>query len=86
MMLQGQRVGGYEFHTATVGETDGRALSRIFCLLWAICTFCLLLFIVWGLELGLSWPSPHFEADNQTKAVLQAFPNSKTKLLLKINS
>ena len=44
----------YEFYTATVGEADGRALSRIFGLLWVIFTFCLLLFIVWGLGLGLS--------------------------------
>ena len=54
MMLQEQRVGGYEFHTATVGEADGRALSWIFGLVWAILTFFLLLFIVWGLGLGLS--------------------------------
>ena len=39
-----QRVGGYVFYTATVGEAYGRALSRIFSLLWAIFNFFLLLF------------------------------------------
>ena len=54
MMLQEQRVGGYEFYTTTVGEADGRARSRIFGLVRAVFTFCRLLFIVWGLGLGLS--------------------------------
>ena len=62
--------------TTTVGEADGRALSGIFGLVWAVfdyfVTFCRLIIIlppcfvccnsekVWSLGLGLSWPIPHF--------------------------